>query len=370
MSDNQRRVLCRLIFLLACAIPTLVSSYWICHPQTADGWAQAIKAETGVEALIDFVETPTPYETVLHKLRLTDPEHGVLLDTAQVRIRFGKYVDVEIPYEVNHIDNRGLARMLKTIHQNTVRQGVDKSWLIRFEKPLKIARADAALFAGDPSVGPNSLQAMLYKQQNTLEVKGLNLEVVPGVDGTTVGANFLLADSDQIQSLENPRSQNRINIQLQREPYGQVIWLDTLNQALPCWLASDFAGDITNGLGHDAVFVGEFQIKSLFPSNQNQVDIDGIISGLSVSAIPLAQPINKQTHIQVTLDDCQFVNGQATQWHATLDAPELRLRSPIARNTLFQDSRRFAVGNAITTAFIEGLTTRVASDPNRDRNWN
>ncbi len=370
MSDNQRRVLCRLIFLLACAIPTLVSSYWICHPQTADGWAQAIKAETGVEASIDFVETPTPYETVLHKLQLTDPEHGVLLDTAQVRIRFGKYVDVEIPYEVNHVDNRGLARMLKTIHQNTVRRGVDKSWRIRFAKPLKIARADAALFAGDPSAGPNNLQAILYRQQNTFEIKGLNLDVVPSVDGTAVGANFALADSNQIQSLENPRAQNRINIQLKREPYGQAIWLDTLNQALPCWLASDFAGDITNGLGQDAVFAGEFQIQSHFPSNQNQVDIDGVISRLSVSAIQLDQAINKQTHIQVTLDDCQFVNGQATRWSAVLDAPELRLRSQIALNTLFQDSRRFAVGNAITTAIIEGLSTRVASDPNRDRNWN
>jgi len=89
MSDNQRRVLCRLIL------------------------------------------------TVLHKLRLTDPEQGVLLDTAQVRIQFGKYVDVEIPYEVNHVNNRGLARMLKTMHQNTVRRGVDRPWRIRFAKPLE-----------------------------------------------------------------------------------------------------------------------------------------------------------------------------------------------------------------------------------------
>ena len=370
MSDNQRRVLCRLIFLLACAIPTLVSSYWICHPQTADGWAQAIKAETGVEASIDFVETPTPYETVLHKLRLTDPEHGVLLDTAQVRIRFGKYVDVEIPYEVDHVDNRGLARMLKTMHQNTVRRGVDKPWRIRFAKPLKIARSDTALFADDPSVSPDSLQAMLYSQQNTFVIEGLNLDIVPSVDGTTVGANFALADSNQAQSLQNQNSQNPINVQLKREPYGQAIWLDTVNQALPCWLAADFAGDITNGLGQDAVFAGELQITSHFPSNRNQVDIDGVISRLSVSAIPLNQAINKQTHFQVTLDNCRFVDGQATQWWALLEAPELRLRSQITRNTLFQDSRRFAVGNAITTAIIEGLSTRVASDPNRDRNWN
>jgi len=368
MSDNQRRVLCRLIFLLACAIPTAFSSYWICHPQTADGWEQAIKAETGVEASIDFVETPTPYETVLYKLRLRDPEHGVLLDTPQVRIRFGKYVDVEIPYKVNHVDNRGLARMLKTMHQNTVRQGVDKPWRIRFAKPLEIARADPALFAGDPSASPSSLQAMLHRQQNTFAIKGLRLDVVPSVDGTAVGANFALANPHQTQSLQNPRSPNPINIQLKREPHGQAIWLDTVNQALPCWLAADFAGDITDGLGHDAVFAGELQIHH-FPSKQNQVDIDGVISRLSVSAIPLDQAINEQTHIQVTLNDCQFVNGQATRWWALLEAPELRLRSQIAKNTLFQDSRRFAVGNAIQTAFIDGIT-RTASAPNRDHNWN
>lgn len=368
MSDNQRRVLCRLIFLLVCAGPTLVSSYWICHPQTAAGWAQAIQAETGVEASIDFVETPTPYETVLHQLRLTDPEHGVLLETVQVRISVGKYVDVEIPYEVNHVDNRGLARLLKTMHQNTVRRGVEKSWRIRFAKPLKIARADAVLFADDRLVDQNSLQAFLESQKNTFIVEGLNLDVVPSVDGTRVGANFLIAQSNQAQTFESPRSQNRINVQLNREPNGQAIWLDTLNQALPCWLAADFAGDITGEFGHDATFAGDLEINSHFPSEQNRVKLDGIVSHLRVPPYLLNVAGSEKAQMQITLDECQFVNGQATQWSAELDAPDLRLRAQIPPQALYQNSRRFDVGNAINSAIREGLSTRVASDPNST--WN
>ena len=368
MSDNQRRVLCRLIFLLVCAIPTLVSSYWICHPQTADGWAQAIKAETGVEASIDFVETPTPYETVLHKLLLTDPEHGVLLNTAQVRIRFGKYVDVEIPYEVNHVDNRGLARMLKTMHQNTVRRGVDKPWRIRFAKPLRIARANAALFADDQLATKNSLQAMLQNEKNTFVVEELNLEVAPSVDGTSVGARFALASPNDTQSPQNPRSHNGVEIQLKREPQGQAIWLHTFNQALPCWLVSDFAGDITDGLGRNANFVGELRIRSHTPSGQNEVYLDGVLNQLSVPSYPLNVAINNQTQMQITLDECQFIDGQATQGWAELEVPDLRLRSPINLQTLFQDSRRFVVGNAISTAISNGLNTRIASEPRR-RNY-
>lgn len=368
MSDNQRRVLCRLLFLLACAIPTSISSYWIFHPQTAAGWAQAIQAETGIAASIDFVETPSPYETVLHQLRLTDPEHGTLLDTVQVRIRFGKYVEVEVPYEVHQVDNHGLARLLKTMHQNTVRRGVDKPWRIQFAKPLKISRADAVLLAGDQPVASNSLQAMLQNEKNTFVVEGLNLDVVPSVDGTSVGANFVVAQSNNIQSIQNSRSQNRVEVQLKREPQGQAIWLHTFNQKLPCWLASDFASDITEGLGRNANFVGELRIQSHLLSGQNEVYLDGVLDNLSVPSYPLNVAIDEHTQMQITLDECQFVNGQAMQWSAVLDVPDLRLRSRIDLQTLFQDSRRFVVGNAIGTAIIDGLNTRVASEPSR--NWN
>jgi len=312
MSDNQRRAMCRLLFLLVCAIPTSITSYWICHPQTAAGWEQAIQAETGIEASIDFVETPSPYETILRQLRLTDPEHGTLFETVEVRIRFGNQVEVEIPYEVRHANNRGLARLLKTMHQNAVRRGVDKPWQLRFAQPLKIARADApALFAGNGLEANNSLQSMLNDQQNTFVIERLNLELRPslGSDGTLVGANFTL-----------PQPNNR-----------------------------------------------ELRIQSHIASGQNEVYLNGVLNRLSIPSYPLNEAISEKTQMQITLDDCQFINGQATQWSAVLDVPDLRLRSQIDPRSLFQDSRQVVVGNAINTAFINGLNTRVASEPRR--NW-
>ena len=370
MSDNQRRAMCRLLFLLVCAIPTSITSYWICHPQTAAGWEQAIQAETGIEASIDFVETPSPYETILRQLRLTDPEHGTLFETVEVRIRFGNQVEVEIPYEVRHANNRGLARLLKTMHQNAVRRGVDKPWQLRFSQPLKIARADApALFAGNGLEANNSLQSMLNDQQNTFVIERLNLELRPslGSDGTLVGANFTLPQPNNPPTSQPLLAQNRVEVQLTKEPQGQAIWLHTFDQTLPCWLAADFAGEITNGLGKDADFAGELRIQSHIASGQNEVYLNGVLNRLSIPSYPLNESISEKTQMQITLDDCQFVNGQATQWSVVLNVPDLRLRSQIDPRSLFQDSRRVVVGNAINTAFINGLNTRVASEPRR--NW-
>ena len=366
MSDNQRRVLCRLIFLSVCALPTFISGYWICHPQTASGWAQAIQAETGIEASIDFVETPSPYETVLRQLRLTDPEQGILFETVEVRIRFGKQVEVEIPYEVRHVNNHGLARLLKTINQNVVRRGVDKSWRLRFAQPLKIARGSTASEFAAGAITQDSFQAML---ENNFVIEGLNLDVNPTFDGTLVAAFFNLPHPNEpfAQPHENSRALSTIEVQMKKEPQGQAIWLDTFDQTLPCWLAADFAGNITQELGDNADFTGELRVQSHLASGQNEVYLDGILNHLSMSSYPLNVAINEKTRMQITLDECQFINGQATQWSAVLDVPDLRLRSAIDPQTLFQDSRRIVVGNAIDTAIIHGLNTRVASEP--PRSW-
>ena len=363
MSDNQRRVLCRLIFLLVCVLPTSITSYWICHPQTADDWALAIQAKTGLEASIDFVETPSPYETVLHNLRLTDPEYGTLFETVQVRIRFDKQVEVDVPYKVRHVNNHGLARLLKTINQNVVSRGVDKSWRLRFAQPLEISKGNTAVgLSGPQTVSRNSLMAML---QNSFTVEDLNLDVVPTFDGTIVGANFELPQPNRFQSAENARSRDRVEVRLTKDPQGQEIWVSTLGQTLPCWLAADFIGDYTEGLGSDADFTGELRVQTHLASGQNKVRLHGILSRLSLSSYPLNVAINEKTRIQVTLNDCQFVNGEATNWSAMLDLPDLGIRSQISKLNLFQDSRRFAVGNAFDTAIIDAVTTRVASEPSR-----
>ena len=370
MSDDQRRVFCRLLFLLVCALPTAISSYWICHPQTASGWAQAIQAETGLEASIDFIETPSPYETVLRQLRLTDPDQGILFETVEVRIRFGKQVEVEIPYEVRHVNNHGLARLLKTINQNVVRRGVDKSWRLKFAQPLKIARGNAASGFADEAANPNSLQAMLESQQNSFEIEGLNVEAFSSFDRTVVGANFALAKSRNFQPADDSRSRDGVEVRLTKEAQGQEIWLDTFGQTLPCWLATDLVGNnITQELGSDSDFTGELRVQSELASGENEVFLDGILSHLSLTSYPLSVAVDEKTRMKIRLNDCLVTNGRAKNWSAVLEVPDLRLRSQIDLQTLFQGSRRFVVGNAIETAIINGVNTRVASEPGPGSNW-
>ena len=145
--------------------------------------------------------------------------------------------------------------------------------------------------------------------------------------------------------------------------------METFNQTLPCWLAADFIGDYTEGLGSDADFTGELKIQSHLASGQNEVYLNGILSHLSPSSYPLNVAINEKTRMQITLDDCQFINGEATAWTAVLDLPDSGERSPIEKPNLFQDSHRFVVEKAFEAATINAVTTRVAGERSGNRNW-
>ncbi len=74
MSDNSRRAVCRLAFILLCALPLSLILYRIFHPVTTTHWQQAIKANLGLTAQIESVETPLPFVTLFHNVKLIDPE--------------------------------------------------------------------------------------------------------------------------------------------------------------------------------------------------------------------------------------------------------------------------------------------------------
>jgi len=370
MSDNQRRLVCRLIFTLMCALPTAISGYWICHPQTASGWEQAIKAELGVETEIEFIDTPNPFETVFYKLRFTDPEYGTLFEALEARVRFGDVVDVNLTLGTNRINNRGLARLIRTVNQNTVRHdGVKKNWMITFGKPgdqIRIDRSTAGLFF-DANSDQLDMNRMLEIEKNAFVIENLKLAIGPNIKGTGAAATFSIpVDSNAPNLATAPRA---IEVLFERDSAAKTntTWLKTHNQALPCWLIDGCAAEITDSLGNEATFAGRLDVRtstSTFGPSDQEVYLHGLLEQIDVSSYPVASLSGSPNSMQasVTLEHCEFVNGEPKQWSATLDVPDVCHRVPVPKESLQRESKQIAIGNAINTSINNGYRARVASE--------
>jgi hypothetical protein len=360
MSDNQRRTICRLLFLLTCALPTAVCGYWIGHPQTASGWERAIKAEMGVEAEIGFIATPSPFKTILHDVRFSDPEYGSLLETVAIEVTMGDQVQVKIPHPVNHVNNRGLARLIKTINQYPIRRAsIKKEWRISFDEPIEISRVAAAeLFGAGALKNQIDTNALLDPLVESIVIDQLRIDVEPSFDGTLVAAHFALPQDKALAAAN--QSTKKVEIQLKKERRGQAIWLHTFKQPLPCWLTAEFTEDIATGLGADATFAGELKLTTL--SGQSpEVMLNGQFDRLSSPSIGFNAP-----NLSVVLDRCTFAEGQFSDWSAALRIPDGQRYRHLAIDpaSLYTSSRRFVVGNAIRSAIANGLSPQMAAEPN------
>lgn len=360
MSDNQRRIICRLLFLLTCALPTAVCGYWIGHPQTAAGWQRAIKAEMGVEAEVGFIATPSPFKTILHDVRFSDPEFGSLLETVAIEITMGEQVQVKIPHPVNNVNNRGLARLIKTIHQYPIRRAsINKEWRISFDEPIEISRVAAAeLFGGGLVENQAVTNALLDPLVESIVIDKLRIDVEPSFDGTLVAASFALPQDNALAA--EGRAAKKVEIQLKKELLGEAIWLHTFKQPLPCWLTAGFTDEIATGLGQDATFAGELKLTSLAGQGP-EVMLSGQFDRLSSPSIGFDSP-----NLSVVLDRCTFAEGQVSDWSAALRIPDGdRFRHlAIDPASLYTSSRRFVVGNAIRSAIANGLSPQMAAEPN------
>ena len=128
-SDNQKRIVCRLAFLLLCALPTAAVVYRIMHPQTADQWEQRIQAQLGVRTHIDSVETPGPYETILRGLEFFDADRKILIAT-ELRILFGEVNQIWIDHPVR-LDSNGLQYLVDQVNQQLIRSHtVQPRWVV------------------------------------------------------------------------------------------------------------------------------------------------------------------------------------------------------------------------------------------------
>ena len=343
MSDNQRRSICRILFVIVCVLPTFAIGYWICHPQTASGWERAIRAQLGVTARIDSIETPGPYVTILRGLEFLDPDGETLFKTVVTRIEYGRDLNkVIIPHKVHHLTNEGLAFLIKRVNQNVVRnRSLSRHWTVVCLEDATIEESTHAITPRLDSSEPTDEWIPPLTLANSLKVSGLQIDIgptVPQADGTFAHATFRIGsasvgdDPDQLVSCEMSKT----------DQFGHALVLDTNGTGLPCWLLGDLALDLPATLGSNATFRGDLLIKST--ATNSSVEIAGTFEGVDLSRSIAG---NMQTNAMIRLNNCEYFNGEFKVWDAILkpdaDSPPTR----IDEKYLFKHSSNFDIASAL-----------------------
>lgn len=328
MSDNQRRFYCRLLFLFFCCLPTSIMVYRAFHPQTPEMWQQRIESELGMDATIVAVETPSPRETILRGLTLLGPDRRVLLSAIETRIRYGKLADGQAEQQILvreqvRITSDNLKWLADTLEQRMPR---DSKWRIRMEHVVIEPGATDDVLANELHISPADIEidgsggtssAVLTM---TVRQFGKPIDGAGNITSAEVSGDGLSTVRCDVRQLVSPGQSPQTSF-----------FLDTRNQALPCWLAQRWLPQLRE-LGNAATFRGRFGIDPLSP------DIYGRVQGRfeNVALPPAQAPVAR---IPASIDSLPTrstaARATATRSTATPRSTAIRLTSadelPIAK---------------------------------------
>lgn len=359
MSDNQRRAVCRVLFLVMCVLPAAAIGYWICHPQTATSWEQAIQAQLGVTTKIDSVETPGPFVTILRKLKFLDPDGETLFETVTARIEYGReFNQIVFPYKVNGLTNEGLAFLIQSIDQHVIRKrSAEKHWVVIFEKNATVDKALAVEILGTANGTELDSAITSLPLDFSLTVSELTIEIgpaLPKADGAYAQASFKIVNPNG-----NMLSDKFVTCILSKtDQYGHVMELNTNESALPCWLVTHSGLDLTTKIGRNANFSGALTFDPT--STTANLELAGVFE--NVDLVPSVSGDSQNT-ASIQLNKCRFVNGELENWDALLYLNSESSPKRIDKKNLFRSSRELDIAGALTKTWLDSRSA------NRDSNY-
>ena len=138
LSDNQRRFVCRILFLTLCVVPTGAVAYAAFHKKSPAQWAETIQAEIGLPTRIGLVRTPLPGQLVIHDFAITSPDGEEILSAIQAKVDLDRNkVRIEGPVNVTP---QGLYHLVSEASQRALGAGQgDTRWQFEFAN-LNIVR--------------------------------------------------------------------------------------------------------------------------------------------------------------------------------------------------------------------------------------
>lgn len=282
LSDNQRRTICRVLFLVVCAIPTLVTVYFATHQRTPDQWAQLLQAELGVETSIGVVETPRPGEMLFHDVKLYDNDGDVIFDSLKAKVTLGNVNQIQFRNPIR-IDRKGLSYFLEEAAGRLVNLKTDsKPWNITFQT-VEIVDGSDVNFEKQP-----------------FHLESVYVGIGNGLQGTQVTVS-----AEKMGDVKFARASNN----------GQfVVEVNTKQNAVPCWLANEWYPDIKQLLGNQAHFKG---VALIYSSEQSSTSaLSGKFDRIDLPHMPefnsnLVAATKSISVDDLVMRDSVFLDGEA-----------------------------------------------------------
>ena len=238
MSDNQRRLFCRLLFLFFCCLPTAIIVYRACHPRTPAYWQQQILSTLGVHTKLDAVETLSPSETLLRDVTIFDG-HGQPVATAmEVDINSAPGHREIIIRDQIRLSNFGLKYLAETMRGQMMRSG-----------SCSVLLKDVVLTTTEGD------------QTRELRVSPIEIIASPTAEGSRATVTMRMRHSTNVFGTDDDQhAVVQCNVDYIAATDQVRIHVETNQVAMPCWLADQWLPSLGE-LGVDAGFAGRFFIE-------------------------------------------------------------------------------------------------------------
>ena len=249
MSDNQRRLFCRLLFLFFCCLPTAIIIYRACHPRTPAYWQQQILSTIGVHTQMDSIETLSPSETLLRDVTIFDG-HGQPVATAmEVDLNFAPGRSEIVIRDQIRLSNYGLKYLTETINRKMMQSG-----------SCSLLLNDVVLTTTEGG------------QTRELRVSPIEITANPTTEGSRATVTMRMRHGTNIYGTDDDQhSEVQCNVDYIAATDQLRIHVETNQVAMPCWLADQWLPSLGE-LGMDAGFAGRFFVEPKGEGLQGWID--------------------------------------------------------------------------------------------------
>lgn len=287
LSDNQKRFICRVLFLAVCALPTCVTIYLATHKQTPDQWAQILQAELGVETSIGVVETLRPGEYVFRDVRLFDNHGETIFQSLVANMVVGDINRIHFPGSVR-IQRNALSHFLDEATERLVKPNAGtRLWKVDFD---------------DIEIEPEGFERRGF-EFGRLEISCHNES----------GGRVVTLASPLIGENGQPLGGScRLNVVRNQLGAYSVNFDTTEHVPVPCWLVKHWFPNLEKKLGSQASFSGSGTINYSGPTTSCE-NLTGIFNNVRLPKIAGIDTENVSSiHANgVRLDDSGWTFGEA-----------------------------------------------------------
>ncbi len=291
LSDAKRRLVCRLVFLLACVLPTVATAYFLVHPFSKMDWERLIKAEVGLPLHCEAIETPYPACVVLRNVTFEGAAYAGVEVIPEIQISFKDIVHVKVPFNVT-FDTTALSELKDCIQSGMLAHvNPDRNWLVTVDKAVI-------------NNGRNRAQSLILSP--------IEFSLSPKDNGRSVArTKFRTQPDDTLPPVEIVIERQHVN----EETCLQHLYINT-GDWLPNWLATSCVPKLEN-LGANSKFALKLDLER---SGSGWIG-HAYAEATGVELAAWTQNLAAQMTGMATLNfDCDIANNKVNNLTATMAA--------------------------------------------------